>query len=307
MKIELSALFGVKHLDKAGLDVHIGGGVFVQEILSNGVLDGLFESIKKNDRLNYDQLIFRGDNENSVGRYSHRFFLTYDGSPSFRDKAYSKAFQLLGRAIVLSRVVKPLPIPLHTTLICNGNEGLKASIPFGFYSTAYIRIPRHRETITVGDANRMASLWSGSQRIYEHPEKYVRVNRALLAFNDAYHIDPIHLAHIVLHSALETLICTSRNNNRKQVTKRLPQMVEGLSEAEAIDIYDYCCGVKHAAEPSLLSSPNIFDLQPEDARRVVAATNLDDALRRLFIKAFEDQAFADLLENKRQLEFTFPV
>lgn len=306
MKIEISALFGMKYVDKPGLDIHIGDGIFIQEILSNRVIYDLFQEVKTNEVRNYDQLNFREENENS-GRYSHRFFVSFEGDSSLDDETFKKVWQAIARAIVLSRIVKPLSIPLMPTLIISKDGVAEAVIKFGFYSTAYIRIPAYRETFSEEDAHRMCALWPGSQYIYEHRLEYPRIQRALLTFNDAYHIDPNQLAHVVLHAALEALICTAKTQNRKQITKRLPQIVDGISEKQAIDIYEYNCGVKHDAEPTLLSSPNVFALHPDDVRRVEAARLLDEALRSILMRAMEDRSFADLLENKKELELAYPV
>lgn len=57
------------------------------------------------------------------------------------------------------------------------------------------------------------------------------------------HLPHTNLRHIIFHAALESMVCTTRFNNRKQVTKRLPQLIN-ITADRATAIYDLCVGLR---------------------------------------------------------------
>ena len=304
MTIEYSALFCIKEVDERGLDFHVGDDVWIQEIESTGVLLELRTKLKITNPDGLNRLMFRQEHEH-YGLYSHRFYFSLDAE-SLSAPHFLLAEQRIARAIVLSRIVKPLPIPSVPTIILKEAEAIRVITHCDFYSTAYIRIPNYRETLSRVDVEEMRKLWPGSENIYSNRVKYPALHRALHAFNYAYHIDPTHIGHVVLHSALEALICTSIYRNKKQVVGRLNQIC-GVKEEDGEDIYDYCCGVKHAAEPALPNTVTDEQIHPKDLRRMRAGNMLDESLRYIFRKALEDESFANLLEDKSLLEKTYPV
>lgn len=310
MKVEISALFGMDYSERMVKEVHIGDGVYLQEVKLNHQIEDLFRHVTKTDDDNGRALAFREGLEWHV--YTHRFYVQIDGARSLQSDEVGLAKQLIMRAIVLSRMVRPMPIPLHPTTISvvyhdSGKVEHRAEINVGFYGTAYLVNKSAEETFTQEQAELMAKLWPASQHIYDNRANYKRMHRSLMTFNDAYHIRPKHLSHVILHAALESLICTSSRNNRRQVTKRLPQLVTEVTEAQATDIYEFCCDVKHTAAPGLLYSTGIENLDPRDARRQAAAQCLEDSLRALLMRALEDREFALELEDKRVLEQKYPV
>jgi hypothetical protein len=309
MKVEISALFGMDYPERMVKDVHIGDGVYLQEIKLNHQIEDLFKRVKASDENKGRALVFREGLEWHV--YTHRFYVQIEGANSLQCEEVHFAKQQIMRAIVLSRIIKPMLIPLHPTTISavysdSGKVEHRAEINVGFYGTAYLVNKSAEETFTQEQAELMGRLWPASQHIYDNRAHYKRIHRSLMTFNDAYHIWPKHLSHVILHAALESLICTSRQNNRRQVTKRLPQLVNDVTEAQAIDIYEFCCDVKHTAAP-LLYSTDMDDLDPRDARRQDAAQRLEDSLRSLFLRALENREFALELEDKKVLEQNYPV
>lgn len=305
MKIEYSALFGIRHLDEPRLDVHIGDGVQVQEILSNGIMNGMRDELRAKNPEALNKLEVREDHEHWGVQYSHRFFVSLEAERR-DDSIFREAEERIVRAIVLLRLVKPTPIASRPTVILKEDDAMDVFTSFGFYSTAYIRPPDYRETLRTQDLEQVASLWPAFENIFKHRDDFKMMHRALHTFNDAYHIDPNHISHIVLHAALEALICAGSRNNKKQVVVRLQQIC-GIAEQDAEDIYHYCCGVKHAAEPALPNSVSDRDIHPDDQRRITAGTRLDTSLRFILRKALEDDLFAKLLEDKALLQTTYPV
>jgi hypothetical protein len=310
MKVEISALFGMDYSDDMVRDIHVGDGVHLQEIKLNGNIHALFQKVKSSNENDHRALAVREKHE--WHRYTHRFFISVDETSSLDSEEVSQAKQLVMRAIVLSRIVKPMPIPLHPTVIYavhndSGEAEYSAEINMGFYSTAYLARQKRKQSISQGEAELMAKYWPASQHIYDNRDKYRRIYRSLMTFNDAYHIRPSNISHVILHAALESLICTSPFNNKRQVTKRLPQLVQGVTEDQAVDIYDFCCDVKHAAAPGLLYSKGVREMDPRDGRRYEAVERLETSLRALFIRALEDRSFAEELEDKKVLAQRYPV
>lgn len=310
MKVEISALFGMDFSGEMVSNHHIGDGVYLQEIKLNRQIDELCQKLKESEEDDYRALVVREGLE--WHPYTHRFYISVEGASSLYSKEVSHARQLIMRAIVLSRIVKPMPIPLHPTLVLaihhdSGEVEYSAEINIGFYGTAYLVRQEPEESITRLDAGLMTKHWPAYQRFYDHRSHYKRIHRSLMTFNDAYHIRPSNLSHVILHAALESLICASPYNNKRQVTKRLPQLVDWITEAQAVDIYEFCCDVKHAAAPGLLYSKDVRNIDPRDARRYEAVKWLEDSLRAVFTKALEDQAFAEELEDKNVLEQKYPV
>jgi hypothetical protein len=273
MKVEISTLFGMDFSPTAADGIHIGDGVYLQEVKLNGIIDELFQKVGESHADDYRELIVRQDHEWHL--YTHRFYISVDGAMSQHSEEVRDAQQLIMRAIVLSRIVRPIPIPLHPTTIFavhadSGEVEHSAEINVGFYGTAYLVRQGQKELINSTEAEQMAKHWPASQHFYENRTRYKRIYRSLMTFNDAYHIRPSNLSHVILHAALESLICTGRFNNRRQVTKRLPQLVNGITEDQAIDIYEFCCDVKHAAAPGLLYSKDIRNIDlamPGDMKR----------------------------------------
>ena len=154
----------------------------------------------------------------------------------------------------------------------------------------------------------MAERWPAFQHFYDNEREHQRIIRALHFFNHAYHVWPANLSHITFHAALESMICTSPYNNRKQVTKRLPQLLKGMvTEDQATAIYDLCVDVKHNAAPSLLYSASTDKIDYRDSRRQDAAIWLEDSLRHLFTKALEDNSFAKELIDPKILESKYAI
>jgi uncharacterized protein (DUF433 family) len=153
----------------------------------------------------------------------------------------------------------------------------------------------------------MAELWEPLRRFFTNAEKYRRIVRALKFFDGAYHIGMAEFRHIIFHGALESLLCVSRDLNKKQITQRLPLLVPGITEGQASAIYELCCDFKHAAAPLQLMPPAVEALSSSDQQRYKATRWLEQALRCLLQKALTDPAFADLLADRGELARRYPV
>src|ERR1700674_3868906 len=113
MKVEISALFGMDYSEHMVKEIHIGDGVYLQEIKLNHQIEKLFERVKQSDENERRALVFREGLEWHV--FTHRFYASIEGVKSLQCEEVSLAKQLIMRAIVLSRIIKSMPIPLHPT------------------------------------------------------------------------------------------------------------------------------------------------------------------------------------------------
>ena len=73
MTVELSALFGMDYALDMVKDIHIGDGVFLQEIKTNRKVNELFQQVKATDEDDYRSLVVREGLEISGRPYTHRF------------------------------------------------------------------------------------------------------------------------------------------------------------------------------------------------------------------------------------------
>src|SRR5205807_7864979 len=113
MTIELSALLGMEYAVNMVKSVHIGDGVYLQEIKINRVINELVQQVKNTGEKDYRRLVVSEELEISGRPYTHRFYISMDKVSSMESEEVGNARQLIMRAIVLSRIIKPLPIPLH--------------------------------------------------------------------------------------------------------------------------------------------------------------------------------------------------
>jgi len=309
MRVEVSKLFSLNFAPDWVTNAHVGDGVYIQEIKLSGWLTDFCKKLQRvNEEFYQDLLAFQ---RFQWRPYTHRFYISLDGAESWNDERVKRATELIYKATVLSRVVRPTPVALHGVMyLCELSDSPhKFILPWtdsGFYGTAWVDPSYGDRPLTLTDAVKMAEYWPDLQYFYDNYLKYQRIWSGLQFFNDGYHLPQTNLRHVIFHAALESMICTSRFNNRRQVTKRLPQLID-TTEDQAAAIYDFCCEVKHAAGPSLKYSQDVHSLDPRDRERYEAVMWLEGSLRKLFSKAFESRTFADELADATVLETNYPI
>lgn len=327
MRAEISCLFHLEYHDDVVKEAHIGSGVYLQEILSNNWRDNLLTDMSANDALTETgdwRYLVKARQKLDWGPYTHRFYISLEDVTGSADSRIKEAKQLIMRSIVLSRIVHPTPIALGGTWIKTMYEDSGQSyhlpeIGVGFYSMAYVS-PRSDKTLTQGDAVRMAELWEPLQHIHANEEKYRRMIRALKFFDGGYHIWNAEFRHIVFHSALAALICTSRDSIKAQIVQRLPRLVEEITERQALTIYNLYEDIKYAATPLQLKTVNSevlarddedrsaeAELVADNEERLNAVSWLERSLRLLLERAIADQSFADLLSDREEFARQYPV
>lgn len=307
MRAEISALFPLQWVNGLPIEeAHIGSGVYLQS-LEPSWLDEVRDQCPK---------VAAREQVESLGSYTHRFFYEVEAQESgfdiFNLPTHDEK-QLILRAIILSRIVKPTSIAYdsvwvksfhHADRMIHRSEPILSGINLAFV------IPTDEDwnTITEADAAVMAELWDAFQFFFDNELKYRRLVRAIWFNEMAHSIWLAEMSHPVVHSALESMICAGSRNNRDQVTQRLPRLVPFINTQQAEDIYLTCCGLKHGAEALLQQTPaRSSAYSPSDQRRVDAVKLLRRAVRYLLTRALRDRTFADILADKNLLKQAYPV
>ncbi len=309
-RIEISNLVSLEDSYDTVGDQEIGDGVRIESLRFDERGTKLYELLRIQNEEHYNRLIFRQQLE-PFRPYSHRFFILVEDVTALYDPRIRDAEQLLALAIVLARMVKPLAIPLHPTSVrClydeNGNVTCSAWAYCGFYSEAYVGSRKEIPKLNQAEAEEIQAYWRAFRFLYNNRPQHLRIYRALYMFNEAGHIRPLNVRHIILHTALESMICTSRNFKRKQVVQRLMQLTS-LTEYQAEAIYQLCNDFKHSAAPNFLNSPDTENLTREDQEREETTLWLEAALCELFRKILADTTLLDDLADPQKLVKKYPV
>lgn len=305
MRIEVSCLFHLDQHHDVVRDELLGDGVRMQEVITGEPYDWLRQLREENE-------LFRAVEELNAQPYTHRLFVAVEGVEDVADARVEDARQLIIQAIILSRIVRPASIAWRGNWVASAydDDGGVRHHPepeLGFGTQAYSHAHTTTVTITRTDARRIADLWEPLKRLVGNEEKYRRIVRALKYFYLSFYIMFVEFRHLILHSALEALICTRAGSNRQQIIQRLPQLVPGLTQDQARDIYRLCCDLKHSAAPLQLSPAPGVRLMATDAERYEAFRQLERAVRFLLERALSDADFADLLADRSEFRRTFPI
>ena len=244
--------------------------------------------------------------------YTHRFFYDPENpSDEFWDVT-SKEQQPILRAVSLSRLVKPTSIAYSNVWIrstyTETNEVRHFSEPvINAYSVAFGLKEHEWNTITDADAAEMSELWDSLAYFLDDrfEPTYRRIVRALKTFELAHGIYFAEFRFPIIHTALESMICTTYKHNKAQVTQRLPQLVPFVSFLQAEDIYLLCCDLKHAAKAMLQKSIEAGPISPADQKRIDSVRLLHEAVRSLLLRALRERAFSDTLVNVDKLRTTY--
>ena len=310
VRAEISALFHLQYVKDAPVkNAHIGSGVFIKRMEPEWLDDVKNQCPKVGAREKVEIL----------SPYTHRFYYEVELQESEWGDKNLTAFeetQLILRAIILSRLVKPTSIGYDSVWIksfyrTNGTIRHYHDQVINNLNIAFL-IPGVEDwnTITEADTGVMAELWDSFQFFLDpaNEPKYRRIVRATKFNEYAYAIYFPEISHPIFHAALESMICTSTLQNKAQVTQRLPQLVDFVTEQQAEWIYLTCCGFKHSAEPLMLQKKScVGALSPSDQKRLNAVILLRQAVRELIIKALRDRSFADDLADPKLLRQKYKV
>ena len=314
MKVEISLLVNLieqhyHYQDRFREQIDLGNQISIKSLSVSDWYEKALDKIQTSNDESYKRFLARKMLDNDM--YTHRYCALVDKVTSLNDPKISQARDWLSRAIVLTKIVHPLGLPIHPPtifkIVSDTEEVEYKVIPEWTHSQACYVGLKHPGSLGLERASSIANLWQPLQTIYSKQNDYKRIIRALWYYNEASHIRSLEVSHLVRHAALESLICVGGAQNRQQIVQRLPKLVDRISPQQASDIYALCVDIKHNAAPALLYSLNSNDLDHRDNSRVEAASNLDLAVRSLFEKALQDVSFADLLANPKLLEQEHPV
>jgi len=246
--------------------------------------------------------------------YSHRLFIEIPLT-SNPDCVTEDEWQPFFETIILSRIVKPHRLPhqppwFKTFYDDDGNLTHRSRFRITSLAVAHTQGSAiERNTITDVDADRVNRLWPSFHEMMDpaHRQRWVRIVRAVRFFEFAQSAFYLEQQTPLVHAALESLICTSSNQNRAQVLQRLIA-ITGISDPEAGEIYDLCCDFKHEAQAlqQFPLSPT-GTLDPTDRARRDAAAKLQVSVRQILLRAFDDRSFAAIIADVNQLRNSYRV
>jgi hypothetical protein len=305
MRVEISTLFHLQgSAGEAVRAAHIGDGVYIEQLDSNWLERVRIQCPKVTAR---EQLEIQNP-------YTHRFYYEPTSPSQDHFNVTSKEQQPILRAVVLSRLVKPTSIAYSNVWIKSAHNTIGEvkhfSEPFVGASSVAYGLPEHEwNTINENDASEMAPLWDSLSFFLDDANEpnYRRIVRALKWFEFAHAIYFAELRFPIIHSALESLICTTHSHNKAQVTQRLPALIPFISSAQASDIYALCCDFKHAATAMLQHSVDASSITPADQKRIECVGLLHKAVRTLLLRSLRERAFADILADVDLLTTKYPA
>jgi hypothetical protein len=299
VRIEISSLFHLLSVNGAPVTkALIGSGVYLEK-LNRDWIGAVREQCSK----------VRAREELEVQKtYTHRFFYELQDSNASYDVTNP---QPILRAISLSRIVKPTSIPysnvwVRSVTTSSGVQHFSEPVING-YSVAFGLREHEWNTITEVDVSEMSRLWGSLSHFIDDRFEltYRRIVRAIKYFELAHAIYFANLRYPVIHAALESMICTTHQHNKAQVTQRLPQIASFVSKKQAEDIYSLCCDFKHAAQALLTKSTEMGVIDPGDQTRIEAVSLLHEAVRHLLLRSLSERAFADTLVDVTKLRQTY--
>jgi hypothetical protein len=302
VRVEISSLFHLRSVNAAATKALIGSGVYLEKLDSDWI-DAVRQQCSK----------VSAREELEVQKpYTHRFFYELQESDALYDVT-PKDQQPILRAVSLSRIVKPTSIPYSNVWVrsvhdSDGTHHFSDPV-INAYSVAFGLKEDEWNTITDADAAEVSRLWNSLSYFLDDrfEPTYRRIVRALKYFELAHAIYFAEMRHVIIHAALESMICTSRDYKKPQIVQRLPQLVPSLSSQQAEDIYSVCCDFKHAAQ-AILQHPLVGGaINPNDQPRIDAVRLLHVAVRHLLRRSLEDRSFADILADTNKLKQTYQV
>lgn len=248
MRVEISSLFHLLSAQEPPVTkALIGSGVYLQK-LDYEWIEGVRKQCSK---------VSAREELESQRPYTHRFFYELKDSANELFDVTPENQQPILRAISLSRIVKPTSIPYSNVWVRSTYDSRGAnhfSDPvINAYSVAFGLEEHEWNTLTDADAAEMSRLWDSLSYFLDDKFEptYRRIVRAFKYFELAHAIYFAEMRHVIIHAALESMICTSRDYKRAQIVQRLQQLISSLTSQQAEDIYKVCCDFKHAAQAIL--------------------------------------------------------
>ncbi len=310
MRAEVSAVFHLQLANETPVEnAQIGSGVFIQRLESDWLDEVKAQCPKIEAREQIEWL----------SPYTHRFFYEVEAQEAGSEHlnlTTHEDMQLILRAIILSRLIKPTSIGYDSVWVksfyhADGTTKHYHDQVLNNLNVAFLTGGAEDwNTIIEADTVTMAELWDSLQFFLDdaNEPKYRRIVRAIKFNEFAYAIYFPEISHPTIHAALESMICTGHRHNKAQVVQRLPQLVSFVSSQQAEDIYLTCCDFKHAAQAILQQKSSASGvIAPSDQKRIDAVILLRRAIRDLLIRALRDRSFADILADPKLLRQKYPV
>ena len=256
--------------------------------------------------------------------YTHRLFYEVNADESAVSPLCNRVMddekELIVRAILLSRIVKPTSIGIDSAWVKSFYRSDGSVKHYNHQRLQNLNVAfvegkaEEMNTITEADAVEMAGLWDEFNYFFNQVNRatYGRIIQAFTYHEYAYSTPFAAVSHVTLHAALESLICFGAKNNKAQFTQRLPKVMRYVSKSQvkcihvskkrAETIYNICCKFKHEAQPVLLNELlSGGQIHSDDKNRIGAIKLLRKAVRHILIEVLRNRKFANTIISRVRL------
>jgi hypothetical protein len=206
-------------------------------------------------------------------------------------------------AAASTRLVHPTTVSLRSAarIRYNSDSTIADVTPGNITGVAidtFLAEPPQRDWLTEPDAIRLRRLierWFSGRPLPE------RASRALWYHEYAVRTYYVEIRWVLVATALESLVHVGQYNSTRQFKSRVSQLatevgVAGMGLSDAERAYTHRCTVAHGQQ--------LQQLSPAD-RQLYGA--MESTLRLAILRAFEDDQFAEVLNDPQQIEKRWPV
>jgi hypothetical protein len=231
------------------------------------------------------------------GGYDHAFINTYDAEKVTDDAAE----QEIVRAAIILRIIQPFSSGLHLVCTIEGtpeNPLFYGHSRVGIGTNSYVCASDVGVWITREHIRKARVMWPNIQIVCQQWEQHRRILRAIRFFEIACSNYDGGIRHILFHSALETLVCTSREYNTQQIRQRVLQICPtGVSKQDVRDITEMRAGLVHSGGI----------VEKAKGREEELIQKLERIVRAILFHALCDTEGLELFSDEEKLKKVYPV
>ena len=229
--------------------------------------------------------------------YDHAFINTYDPAKKSDDEAE----QEIVRATIILKIIQPFSSGLHLVVTADGepeNVVFHGQSRAGIGTRTYVCASDIVAWLTREHIRKARVLWPGIQEVCQNWKEHRRILRALRFFEIACSNYDGGIRHILFHSALETLVCTSREYNTQQIRQRVLALCpQGVSRADVRDIAEMRGGLVHSGAI----------VEKAKGREEELIQKLERIVRVCLYHVLSDSASLELFSDDEKVKQAYPV
>ena len=226
------------------------------------------------------------------GGYHHALINVYDPLTKTEDEAE----QEIVRASVILKIIQPYCSSLFIVVRAEGT--LESPSRVGIGTATYVCASDADVGVTPEHIRKARVMWPNIQTVCQQWLAHRRILRALRFFEIATSNYDGGIRHILFHSALETLLCTSRDYSTQQVRQRVMAICPvGVTKADVRDITEMRSGLVHSGAI----------VEKAKGREEELIQKLERILRACLYHVLADSDSVDLFSDDEKIKQAFPV